>query len=189
MAQRPPDPKPADVNFASIVSLNSLGGWHVLRLSLDGSVLSADPAAKKVLRQFFADEPDRTGALPAALIQEFLESRDWGTRRSLSRTWRRFAITRHGLQLTAHFIPDTAGGYLVLSTAPASATTKASALPLTDREQEVVMLVAAGKTNFEVGMLLHISARTVQKHLENIFRKLGVETRTALATRVFASTR
>ena len=46
------------------------------------------------------------------------------------------------------------------------------------------MYVAAGKTNVEIGLLLDISARTVQKHLENIFRKLGGETRMALAMRV-----
>jgi DNA-binding NarL/FixJ family response regulator len=63
----------------------------------------------------------------------------------------------------------------------------ASALPLTEREKQIVTLVAAGKTNGEIGLLLRISSRTVQKHLENIFRKLGVETRTGLAMRVIAS--
>jgi DNA-binding CsgD family transcriptional regulator len=45
----------------------------------------------------------------------------------------------------------------------------------------VLALVAAGKTNGEVAAVLDISARTVQKHLEHIFAKLGVETRTAAA--------
>jgi DNA-binding CsgD family transcriptional regulator len=54
-------------------------------------------------------------------------------------------------------------------------------LPITEREREILALVAAGKTNAEIAMILAISARTVQKHLEHIFRKLGVETRTAAA--------
>ena len=41
--------------------------------------------------------------------------------------------------------------------------------------------IIAGKTNSEIGTLLAISARTVQKHLEHIFEKLGVETRTSAA--------
>lgn len=45
----------------------------------------------------------------------------------------------------------------------------------------MLALVAAGKTNGEIGSLLAISARTVQKHLEHIFEKLGVETRTSAA--------
>ena len=38
-----------------------------------------------------------------------------------------------------------------------------------------------GKTNGEIGVILGARARTVGKHLERIFRKLGVETRTAAA--------
>lgn len=56
------------------------------------------------------------------------------------------------------------------------------ALGLTRRETTVLVWVAAGKTNVEIGFILGISPRTVQKHLEHIFTKLGVETRTAAAT-------
>jgi DNA-binding NarL/FixJ family response regulator len=56
-----------------------------------------------------------------------------------------------------------------------------TSLPLTLREREVLSLVTAGKTNAEIAMLLTISSRTVQKHLEHVFQKLGVETRTAAA--------
>ncbi len=50
---------------------------------------------------------------------------------------------------------------------------------LTKREAEVLAWVAQGKTNWEVAKILGASPRTVQKHLEHIFQKLGVETRTA----------
>lgn len=53
---------------------------------------------------------------------------------------------------------------------------------LTRREAEVLQWVAQGKTNAEIGCILDMSPRTVQKHLEHIFEKLGVETRTAAAT-------
>jgi DNA-binding CsgD family transcriptional regulator len=54
---------------------------------------------------------------------------------------------------------------------------------LTAREVEVLGWVAEGKTNPEIGIILGTSWRTVQKHVENILRKLGVETRTAAAVR------
>jgi DNA-binding CsgD family transcriptional regulator len=57
------------------------------------------------------------------------------------------------------------------------------ALGLTKRETEVLKWVAAGKTNSETATLCAISERTVEKHLERIFEKLGVETRTAAARR------
>ena len=52
---------------------------------------------------------------------------------------------------------------------------------LTPREAEVVGWVARGKTNAEIGAALYISPQTVRKHLENVFEKLGVRTRTAAA--------
>jgi DNA-binding CsgD family transcriptional regulator len=45
--------------------------------------------------------------------------------------------------------------------------------------------LAQGKTNKEIGVILALSARTVQKHLEHIYRKLGVETRTAAAAKAY----
>jgi DNA-binding CsgD family transcriptional regulator len=56
-------------------------------------------------------------------------------------------------------------------------------LGLTRREAEVLDWVAKGKTSDDIGMILGRSGRTVSKHLERIYRKLGVENRTAAATR------
>ena len=50
---------------------------------------------------------------------------------------------------------------------------------LTDRECEVLTLVAAGKTNRQIARRLGISEHTVARHLSNIFNKLGVPSRTA----------
>ncbi|MBI3801746.1 MAG: helix-turn-helix transcriptional regulator [Deltaproteobacteria bacterium] len=54
-------------------------------------------------------------------------------------------------------------------------------LGLTSRETEVLFWVMQGKTNLEIATILEARSRTVQKHLERIYRKLGVETRTAAA--------
>ena len=51
--------------------------------------------------------------------------------------------------------------------------------PLTHREMDVLEWVARGKTNRDVADILGMSPRTVNKHLEHIYEKLGVETRTA----------
>jgi DNA-binding NarL/FixJ family response regulator len=55
------------------------------------------------------------------------------------------------------------------------------ALELTAREAEVLYWVVKGKTNRDIGEILGTSPRTVTKHLEHVFEKLGVETRTAAA--------
>lgn len=54
-----------------------------------------------------------------------------------------------------------------------------NALRLTLREAEILMWISRGKTNKEVGLILGSSPRTVNKHLEHIFEKLGVVTRAA----------
>jgi DNA-binding NarL/FixJ family response regulator len=56
---------------------------------------------------------------------------------------------------------------------------------VTTREQEVLELIAEGLANRSIGERLGISTRTVQKHVENLFSKLGVHDRTELVTRAF----
>jgi two-component system nitrate/nitrite response regulator NarL len=52
---------------------------------------------------------------------------------------------------------------------------------LTSRENEIVFALAEGLSNKEVGRRLNISEGTVKVHLHNIYNKLGVKNRTALA--------
>jgi DNA-binding response OmpR family regulator/DNA-binding CsgD family transcriptional regulator len=63
------------------------------------------------------------------------------------------------------------------------------ALGLTPRESDVLLWIAHGKSNRDTSEILNISSRTVNKHLEQIFIKLGVENRAAaaaIATRIIA---
>ena len=61
-----------------------------------------------------------------------------------------------------------------------------AALGLTAREAEVLHWISCGKTNYEIGVILEMHTATVKKHVEHIFKKLGVENRTAAATFVLA---
>ena len=58
---------------------------------------------------------------------------------------------------------------------------------LTAREAEVLYWVAHGKTNRDIGDILGTRPKTITKHLEHVFEKLGVETRTAAAARVLGT--
>lgn len=81
---------------------------------------------------------------------------------------------------------DSHGATLLLrklASAPSPQTLGAT-YGLTGRESEVLYWVACGKINRDVGDILGMSARTVDKHLQHVFEKLHVETRTAAVSMV-----
>ena len=57
-----------------------------------------------------------------------------------------------------------------------------SSLGVTPRETEVLDLVTAGLPNKDIATRLHVSHRTVEKHIESLLRKTGARSRTQLAT-------
>lgn len=67
-----------------------------------------------------------------------------------------------------------------LATADVEAAAKAAADPLTDREREVLRLLALGHTNQEIAKLLFVSARTAETHRAHIMQKLGLGSRAEL---------
>lgn len=90
--------------------------------------------------------------------------------------------------ITCHVAPIRAcpgeySAYFVEHTAQPNPLEPLLAAGLTPREAEVLRWVTEGKTNGEVGVILGISELTAKKHMENIFHKLGVTTRTAAVSR------
>jgi len=77
---------------------------------------------------------------------------------------------------------------MLLLSAGAPAAPRVPQVALTPRETEVLSWLAKGKTNRDIADILGMSPRTVNKHLEHIFEKLGVETRTAAAAMAAAVT-
>jgi DNA-binding NarL/FixJ family response regulator len=86
-----------------------------------------------------------------------------------------------GERIEVRAVPRAGSGWAyVLEALPEELDREAlAARGLTEREVEVLELVACGWTNNQLGLRLGISPRTVQKHLERIHSKLGVSTRTA----------
>ena len=78
--------------------------------------------------------------------------------------------------------PDVAQK-LIAHMAGSNNETVQAAEPITDREREVLQLVASGLTNRGIGLKLSISDRTVQGHLASIYAKLQVNSRTEAVTK------
>ena len=74
-----------------------------------------------------------------------------------------------------------------LVTAEAAERAAAEADPLSDREREILRLLALGHTNQEIAKMLFISVRTAETHRAHIMQKLGLETRAELVRHAIAS--
>lgn len=111
----------------------------------------------------------------------------------------RSGVARHAYLQRDAAPPEAAAREALGSSAAARATAEADRLGvhevlderppeglLTDREAEVARLVAAGSTNRRIARELGISERTVERHLDHVRAKLGVRSRTGVATWVVA---
>jgi len=134
---------------------NEHGSRGVIFFGPDGEAEFISPPVHRLLRDFFPPAPpDR---LPAALA-DWLE--DGGSQSLLRRRGdRRLVIER-------------AADSLILEE-------RVEEIPLTARERDVLLWVARGKTNAEIAETIWIAPGTVRKHLENVYEKLGVHSRTA----------
>jgi DNA-binding CsgD family transcriptional regulator len=130
----------------------------LLILNAAGRVEHATPEAMRLMSVYFGGF--RTG-LPEELASWLLEQRKAPTPDPLR-------VESEEMTLRVHLVD----GALLLAEERARP-------PLTDREREILELVAAGKSNAEIAEAIWIAPGTVRKHLENVYEKLGVHSRTA----------
>ncbi len=94
-----------------------------------------------------------------------------------------------GYMVYGHFAPDSLtesiravaqGQYVNVPSLPSDANSGASNTPdtLTQREEEILKLIAAGKDNRDIATALKIEEKTVKNHINNIYSKIGVNNRT-----------
>ena len=145
-----------------------------------GNVVWQTPLARRLLTDFLATDGERA---PQALLHWLASA---ATARSEGQTALPLSLAVGERRLTFSLHEHTPDGEWLLGLREESDRSSIDALMpafgLTAREAEVLYWVSKGKTNRDVGDILGLSPRTVHKHLEHIFAKLGVETRTAAAT-------
>jgi len=168
-------------------ALDAFGQATVAIRAEDGRLLWATPLARKLLREYFGEEDEA----PAHLLAWIGEARDAAREKreaplALARDARRLLASLHDPAEPGH----EGEWLLVLREENHAAAVEAlmAAFRLTTREAEVLYWVSKGKTNKDIGDILGSSPRTVNKHLEHVFEKLGVETRTAAANLALSRT-
>ncbi len=163
----------------------------VVCLTRDGRIRLQTARAQHLVAEYFGGSRRRANRLPETLRrwvrqqEALLDGKD-----DVPAARQPLIVERDGRRLVVRLVTEAAQDLLILEEqqtvlAPASL----ESLGLSRREAEVLAWVAQGKTNADIGIIIDASPRTVGKHLERIYQKLGVETRTAAAARALETAR
>ncbi|APG07651.1 DNA-binding response regulator [Bradyrhizobium japonicum] len=163
-----------------------VSGRFLFAVNRQGHVLWATPQAQKLLSDHHGAQADDF-VLPPSLLQWLEQAKDKGSSKSQA------APLPDNPQLRLYYMGETAPNEFLLRLSKESSTALppefTSELGLTTREGEVLAWLSKGKTNRDIAQILGLSPRTVDKHLEQIYAKLGVENRTAAAAIATNATR
>ncbi len=157
-------------------------GRYLLAVDGDGRLHWATPQANERLGVAFPQRGDGDalpGAVETVLKRIVAEGHDADSRMVI------LPGTQGGLQLRAAYVGQVGPREYLLRLCEGAAARDEDVLrqrlSLTARESEVLLWLAHGKANRDIATILGLSPRTVDKHLEQIYGKLGVENRTTAA--------
>ena len=152
-------------------------GRFLLSVNADGGVRWTTPQAAKLLQSLSPAADDSEFHLPGDIVRWLAKA---AKGESEPHVWRHGET---GLELT--YVGRLGSDEHLLRLAKAASKDAAALLrqhfALTSREAEVLLWIARGKSNKDISSVLGISPRTVNKHLEQVFQKLGVENRASAA--------
>jgi DNA-binding NarL/FixJ family response regulator len=158
-----------------------VSGRFLLAVSSQGEIMWATPQAQKLLSENLTAVINEMLVLPDSMLQ-WLEQVQKGQGVSKASAIASFPDNE---QLRLQYMGKLGPNEFLLRLAKDSCANMpaqfSSELGLTNREGEVLSWLSKGKTNRDIAQILGLSPRTVDKHLEQIYAKLGVENRTAAA--------
>ncbi|MEO6078638.1 MAG: response regulator transcription factor [Steroidobacteraceae bacterium] len=157
-------------------------GRFLLATDLQGRVKWCTPKARALLGELSPADSTQAPALPESMLCQLL-----ALRHEVSGQGAHCELSIGGLQLECAMLSPIGADELLFRLSEKSSTDDQMILQqqlgMTGREAEVLLWLSRGKSNREIGQILGISPRTVNKHLEQIFIKLGVENRASAAAR------
>ncbi|MHC2463600.1 response regulator [Bradyrhizobium embrapense] len=157
-----------------------VSGRYLLAVNSSGTLLWATPQAQRLLSDTLAEAADNF-VLPEPMPQ-WLDQAQKGKAGAKTATVASFLGNEQlRLQFMGKLGPNEFLLRLAKDTSGDMPAEFSSELGLTTREGEVLSWLSKGKTNRDIAQILGLSPRTVDKHLEQIYAKLGVENRTAAA--------
>lgn len=156
-------------------------GRFLIATDRHGCLSWCTPKAKQLLSELMPDGNASTPCLPASIVTQLLQTRSVAA--SSGRLTLQVGERRLEISLVSRIGHDEILFRVAEINTRADEQVLQTRLSLTSRESEVLLWISRGKSNREIGEILSISPRTVNKHLEQVFVKLGVENRAAAAAR------
>ena len=155
-------------------------------LTPDGKIRLATTRAMQQVTSYLGPQPLRENRLPESLWRWVKQQVALKGKEDALQQRSPLVLEREGKRLVIRLVSDLDQNLLLLEEHPTTMQFQ-SLVPfgLSPREAQVLDWVAQGKTNKEIGVILELSPRTVQKHLEHIYRKIYVESRTAAAAKAY----
>jgi DNA-binding NarL/FixJ family response regulator len=157
-----------------------VSGRYLLAVSGQGKIVWATPQAQRLLSGSLASGAGDEFVLPEPMMQ-WLGAAQKGKAKSKTQALSFPENEQLRLQYMGKLGPNEFLLRLAKDTSADMPAEFSSELGLTTREGEVLSWLSKGKTNRDIAQILGLSPRTVDKHLEQIYAKLGVENRTAAA--------
>jgi DNA-binding response OmpR family regulator len=171
----------ARIAHGTRVALDATGRF-LLATDQSARLLWCTPKAKQLLAELFPAVAGQGASLPAVVIEQLKQLRQPNAK-ATARACLEVGDRRIELSFLSSIGPDELLFRLAEVTAGGDEQLLQQTLQLTGREAEVLLWISRGKSNREIGEILNISPRTVNKHLEQVFVKLGVENRASAAAR------
>ncbi|NVK20329.1 MAG: response regulator [Methylocystaceae bacterium] len=157
---------------------------HIIATNDEGEIIWATPEAQLLLSKTYDTFSEGTNRLPEKLLNWLKTYTDHQGTPAPDFSF----IDEANRQIMINFKGTDSNGEYLFRISEINETKDQETLKqhfhLTDREAEVLFWIANGKANKDIGEILEISPRTINKHLQIIFTKLGIENRTSAATMV-----
>jgi DNA-binding CsgD family transcriptional regulator len=159
-----------------------VSGRFLMAVNNQGRIMWATPQAQKLLSDNLPSGPSDELVLPDPMLQWLDQARNGkaGAKTPPLACFPNNDTLR--LQYMGKVGPNEFLLRLAKDSAAGTPQEFSKDLGLTSREGEVLSWLSKGKTNRDIAQILGLSPRTVDKHLEQIYSKLGVENRTAAVT-------
>lgn len=172
-------------------ALDAFGQAAIAVTPQDGKIVWQSPLARQWMQRYFYEGVlHAVEATPEAILHWLLNMQQ---NKGMPSTAQPLNIIKGSSRLTLSLADDNSEEQWIVLLSEESDEAQIQALTttfgLTKRESEVLYWAIKGKTNRDIGDILGTSPRTVNKHLEHVFTKLGVETRTAAASYVASKLR